>query len=80
MWLYFNDSNKNVCMEGSETQQAWSDGENQELGWQQGGGGGRQGKGGERGGLKEWRDEGEIWNQLGDWAGAACIVVGVSQV
>lgn len=28
---------------------------------------------------REWRDEGEIWNQLGDWAGVACIVVGVSQ-
>ncbi len=28
---------------------------------------------------REWRDEGKIWNQLGDWAGVACIVVGVSQ-
>lgn len=28
---------------------------------------------------KECTDEGEIWNQLGDWAKAACILVGVSQ-
>ena len=28
---------------------------------------------------REWRDEGKVWNQLGDWAAVACIVVGVSQ-
>lgn len=28
---------------------------------------------------ENWSDEGEIWNQLGHWAGVACIVVGVSQ-
>lgn len=41
--------------------------ENERHRWQRGGG------------ARKRMDDGEIWNQLGDWAEVACIVVGVSQ-
>lgn len=64
-YMYVIENKLNAHKAGTKTQKAQKDGQNEEEE--------------EEEAHREWRDEGKVWNQLGDWAKAACILVGVSQ-